>query len=256
MDTIKIAWMFPDTLYLHGDRGNILALERFAKLAGLESTVEKIDFNSSIFEPMNYDIIYCPSGEVSSFPQIIEWLAPYKEKLVEFIDAGKILLTIGTTISVFTDKVVRTDGSEFNGLGILSVKTVEREEVYGDDNYFVCKVNDKEIEAIGNQIQMVDYVSEVELPFAQLKYGFGNTGRDTSEGFKKNNSIFTNTLGPLLVTNPMITKELIKIIATNKGIQLDDFVVDMDIEEKSFATKKDFILNKVTRLTNCKIADK
>ncbi len=27
---IDIAWMYPDTLYLHGDRGNVMALVRYA----------------------------------------------------------------------------------------------------------------------------------------------------------------------------------------------------------------------------------
>ena len=32
--TMKAAWLFPDILFLHGERGNIMALERIAGLFG------------------------------------------------------------------------------------------------------------------------------------------------------------------------------------------------------------------------------
>ena len=49
MNTMKIAWLFPDTLYLHGERGNILALARFAELAGFQAQIEKVDFETENF---------------------------------------------------------------------------------------------------------------------------------------------------------------------------------------------------------------
>ena len=57
---MKAAWLFPDILFLHGERGNIMALERMASLAGIDLEVEKIDFQTSDFEPMDYGIIFCP----------------------------------------------------------------------------------------------------------------------------------------------------------------------------------------------------
>lgn len=39
--TMKAAWLFPDILFLHGERGNIMALERIAGLLGIDLAVEK-----------------------------------------------------------------------------------------------------------------------------------------------------------------------------------------------------------------------
>ncbi len=58
MNTMKIAWLFPDTLYLHGERGNILALARFAELAGFQAQIEKVDFETENFDAMDYDVIF------------------------------------------------------------------------------------------------------------------------------------------------------------------------------------------------------
>lgn len=252
MNNIKIAWMFPDTLYLHGDRGNILALDRLAKMAGLEPEIIKIDFDTENFNPMDYDILVFNPGEITSFPVIIEWLVPHKDSLIEFINEGRVVLATGTSVGIFTENIIRSDKTEFKGLSIINADTKERETVYGDDNYFVCNINGKDIEVIGNQIQMADFINKGEQAFGRLKYGFGNTGKDREEGFVKQNAIFTNTLGPFLVTNPKVTKELILIMCENRGYEIKDFPVDMEIEEKSFATKKIFIETKVTRLTNCK----
>lgn len=252
MNKIKIAWLFPDTLYLHGERGNILALERFAGLGGFDVETIKVDFDTKEFEPMEYDVIFCPPGEITSFPAVIQWLSPYVERLTEFVEKGRPLIVTGTSIAIWGSKVVRTDGTEFDGLAVINVETIENEKVYGDDNYFTCQYNGIDIEVIGNQIQMADFINGNETTFGVLTYGYGNTGKDRQEGFRKNNSVFTNTLAPLLVVTPKLTMEIINVVAANKNLDAPDFDVDMEIEEKSFITKKEFILTKESRLTNCK----
>lgn len=48
MNTMKIAWLFPDTLYLHGERGNILALARFAELQVFRHRSKKLTLRQRI----------------------------------------------------------------------------------------------------------------------------------------------------------------------------------------------------------------
>ena len=85
MSDFKIGWLFPDTLFLHGERGNLLALARFAQLAGLSPVVEKIDFSTEGFEPANYDVLFCAPGEIACFQDVVDWLTPYKDKLTGFV---------------------------------------------------------------------------------------------------------------------------------------------------------------------------
>lgn len=251
MEKLNIAWLFPDTLYLHGERGNILALERFARLGGFEPVTSKIDFLTEDFNPMNYDVIFCPPGEIVSFPAVVKKLSEVKKELNEFIASGRILIATGTSMAIWCRNVKRTDGTSFDAMGFVDASVVENEAVYGDDNYFKCTYNGRELELIGNQIQMADFINEGAEPFGELIYGYGNTGKDREEGFIINNSIFTNSLGPLLVTNPLLTIEIIKVCAANKGIENLEIEFDTELEDKSFDTKKDFILTKVTKLTNC-----
>ena len=91
-----------------------------------------------------------------------------------------------------------------------------------------------------------------EKPFGHLLYGYGNLGKDRTEGIIKWNSIFTNTLGPMLVCNPWLTQQIIRVAAKKKGIDDLDFHFDPKLEMDSFLTKKEFILTKETKLKNCK----
>ena len=94
--TMKAAWLFPDILFLHGERGNIMALERIAGLLGIDLAVEKIDFSSEKFDPMDYALIFCPPGEMASFETVLEWQRPYADDLEKIVDSGRVLLVTGT----------------------------------------------------------------------------------------------------------------------------------------------------------------
>ena len=248
---LKVAWLFPNILYLHGERGNIKALKRIAAFADIEVFVEKVSYDYEGFDPNNFDIIFCAPGEIVMFPAVVNWLKPYKAKFEEFIEKGKVLLVTGTSQAIFGKETKREEGQVVEGLGLINATYEERKYVYGDDIHFVTSYSEEEKECMGVQVQMVNVITDEE-PFGHLLYGFGNTGNDRNEGVRKNNSIFTNVLGPMLVQNPWITKEIIINAAKNKGIEIESFELDTTIEEKSIATKKNFIANKKTKLTNCK----
>lgn len=251
MSKFKIAWLFPDTLFLHGERGNLLALARFAQMAGYEPVIDKIDFRSEKFVPEDYDVIFAAPGEISSFPAVRDWLLPYKPQLREYVDSGRPMIVTGTSVGLFGKQVLRSDGSEFEGLGIIFTQFSENKDVYGDDIWFECEYNDAKMEIMGNQIQMGDLNIVSETPFGHLKYGYGNTGKDQNEGVLRGNSIFTNTLGPILVCNPWLTEEVIRTAARIRGHEMPEFTYDPKLEKASFATKKKFTETKETRLTNC-----
>ena len=251
---LKAAWLLPDILYLHGERGNILAFQRVAGFAGAEVRVDRIDFETENFDPMNYDFIFCPPGEMAAFPTVLEWMEPLRDKLLRFVEEGRVLLVTGTSQCMFGKTTVREDGSLLEGLGLIDCSFTERKMVYGDDLYFETGYGCKEgetMEIFGSQIQMMDVESR-ETPFGTLKYGFGNNGEDRNEGVLKKNSIFTNTLGPIFVLNPWLTKKIVVQCLRNIGVEIEEFDFDVSLEKKSLETKTMFTAGKVTRLHNCK----
>lgn len=254
--TYKIAWMFPDILFIHGERGNVLAVERFAKMAGYDVQVDRIYMDTE-FDPCDYDTILFGVGELSSFETLIEWLRPRSEAFQKYIRSGRPMMVTGTSQAIFANTIKRADGSEFKGLGFIPADIVENEAVYGDDVLFACTYNGKEMEINGSQIMMMDIIHNDTVEsdasvWGTMMYGYGNSGRDRAEGYVQNNAIFTNGLGPMLVCNPWLTVEMIKAAAAYRGDKINDIDETFELERTSFDRKKNYNLNKATRLTNCK----
>ena len=249
---IMIARMFPNVLYLHGDVNNADALVRASRAAGLSAEVRNIGFDSADFRPADYDVILFPAGEMNSFPTLLEWLAPHREALAEFVAKGKVLLATGTSQVMFGGRTERTDGSAIEGLAITDCTFKEKTSVYGDDLWFTAAYGGESFECVAMQIQMMD-VETKEKSFGELKYGYGNSGQDRREGAVKGNSIFTNALGPLLVLCPRLTKRIIELCAENAGLSLAPFEIDDELERRSAESKKRYILSKKKVLNNCSL---
>lgn len=249
--SLKAAWLFPDILYLYGERGNMLALSRMADELGIELAIDRIGLDNELFRPEDYDIIFCQPGEIATFPVVIEYLQPHREALEQFINAGKVLFATSTAQAIFGKKIIREDGSETEGLGITNSVFKEMSMIYADDLYFTTKFGDgDEIEVFASQIRMTDELSEDEA-FGEIFYGYGNCGKDTCEGIMKKNSFFTNATGPILALNPWLTAKILKICMKNKGEEIDESKLDFTLACRSLEAKKKYVLRKDTKLTNC-----
>lgn len=251
-NNLRIAWMFPDTLYLHGERGNVLALEKIGKDLGLEIIVDKINLEDN-FNPKDYDILYFGAGELNRTESIVNKLKEVNEDLSDFVNKGKPIIVTGNSVSYFGKKIQGVH-STFNGLGLIDIITKEKDAVYGDDLYFKTRYNNKDLEIFGSQIQMTDIIPGKEKSFGKLLYGYGNSGDTLNEGVIKGNSIFTNTLGPLLILNPWLTKEILTVAANNKNIEIENKDLDFSIEKESLNSKINFTKNKKTDLKNCDLS--
>lgn len=240
---LNIVWAYPDILNLHGDRGNIFAIERVAKLLGIETKVTKIEKYKEKIDFKNADIVLFNVGEVKVMPTIVYALESQERELIEYIESGKIIILIGTTGCIMAKETIRADGTKFKGLGILDMICTERKDVYGNDLHFSLKGEDTEIMA--NQIQLIDTKLNSDIALGKVIYGMGNNDGGT-EGARYKNVIFTNALGPVLVKNPWYTEKLIKMAMENKQEKIEKQIEEkeFEIELKSIECIKKFIENK------------
>lgn len=245
--TIKVGWLFNNMFNLHGDRGNLLAIQAEAKRRGYRVEVTQINLDTETFNPLDFDFLFCPPGEIEHFEAVAAYLEPHRNELMAYIETRPMLVT-GTTVALFGETIKRDDQSEIIGLGIIEIEARENHAVYGDDLYYTCQYNGKEMEMIGSQIQMIDLDIKEESPFGWLKYGYGNNGKTKFEGVISGKGIFTNTLGPVLVCNPWLTEEIINLIEVNKTWPVWDEHRDNSLELKSQKSKMVHINKKETRL--------
>lgn len=245
--TIKVGWLFNNMFNLHGDRGNLLAIRAEGERRGYRVEVTPINLDTTIFNPMDYDFLFCPPGEIEHFEVAAAYLEPHRKELMDYIETRPMLVT-GTTVGLFGETIKRDDQSTIRGLGIIEIETQENHAVYGDDLYYSCQYNGKEMEIVGSQIQMIDLDIKEESPFGRLKYGYGNNGETRFEGVISGKGIFTNTLGPVLVCNPWLTEEIINLIESNKNWPIWEDHRDNLLELKSLKSKIAHIDKKETQL--------
>lgn len=243
---LNIVWAYPDILNLHGDRGNLFALEKTARMLGIETQITKIENYKEKIDFKESDIILFNVGEVKVMPNIIYALKSQETELMEYIEHRKIIILIGTTGCIMAKKTIRTNGTEFEGLGVLDMICKERTDVYGNDLYFKLK-EDNNVEIMANQIQLIDTQLNSDIALGEIIYGIGNNDKENnSEGAKYKNVIFTNALGPVLVKNPWYTEKIIKIAMQNKGENIPNEISkeQYDIELNSMKHIKKFIEKK------------
>ncbi len=245
METIKIAWMYPDILNLHGDRGNLMALQRVAKLMGVEAEITRIENYEQAIDYEAMDLLFFTSGEVKSVAPIVKRLEKDADALKKYVEAGKMIVAIGTSGAIFANHLMRRDGSSVEGLRYLDMDVVERDAAYGDDlqiklDHFI----DDEI--IGSQIQMVEFHLAGGTRLGTTVYGRGNRLEGKAEGAIYKNVMMTNLLGPALVKNPWFAEALLREILKTKGAELPEKLPDetFGLERKSAACIRRFIEEK------------
>lgn len=245
-NTLNITWLYPDLLNLHGDRGNIMAFEKVGKKMGLDVKINRIDTFSQEIDFDNSDIIFMNVGEIKTVKSVVENIKKYGNAIYDFVEAGKPVIAIGTTGAVLIDKTTRVDGSVIEGLGIIHAEAVERKAIYGDDLH-ICLTEDNSFELMAVQIHLIDFFLKDEKDaLCKIIYGKGNNDKDTTEGGKYKNAIFTNALGPVFVKNPWYTEKIINEALKAKGLEVAEPIEEafFEIERNSFKTIGAFIKQK------------
>lgn len=239
---INLAWMYPDVLNLHGERGNAQSFKKVANDLKINLNIERIDNIEHKIDFSHFDILLFNCGELKVIPTILEALKSQLDGLDEFIKNNKTIIVTGTTGALLANNITRSNGQTFKGLNIINMDLKERKMVIGDDLYYLL---DDGTEIVGSQIQMVDITLNESIPLGTIKYGYGNNGQ-TKEGAKKGNIIFTNCLGPVFVKNPWFVEKILRTVCTQKNIEISkNLKPTYEIESKSLKSTKDFINRKI-----------
>lgn len=209
--TLRLGWMYPDCLNLHGERGSVQAFERVGRNLGVNVEIVRInDFDETI--PFaDLDLLMFLPGEIKEFEFIRPALDKQRKAMKAYIENGGWIIALGTTGLLFGKQTEREDGSIFEGLGLLNLTGKERKYVWGDDIHF--RLRDTKMEIFGSMIQMADV--EAAKPLGDIIYGRGNNATGV-EGARYKNLIYTNCLGPVFMKNPWWTEDIIRRIVMQK----------------------------------------
>lgn len=197
---IKILHLYYDLLNLYGEYGNISILSRHLKDQGEEVTVDHKTINDD-FSFEDYDFIYSGAGMESNTMVALKDLKKRKESLKKAIELNKFILFTGSSYELLGESI---DGEE--ALNLVPVKTAHTDRRLSGD--VVVKSDD-----FGEMVGFINKSTKIKQDDGLFEYVFKDEGLNNEadkEGYRLNNLIGTEIIGPILVKNPVFLNYFVK----------------------------------------------
>ena len=196
--TLRLVWVYPDLLSTYGDRGNLLILERRARLRGIG--VESILVNSDEQVPSQGDIYLLGGGE--DLPQVLAARRLRQDGgLAAAARRGSVIFAVCAGYQLLGHEFGGDEGQLVPGLEILDIRSGRGErrgvgEILADVD---PQLGVPRLTGFENH-QGVTRVGPHARPLAQVSVGVGNG--DGTEGAYAGRVLGTYLHGPALVRNP------------------------------------------------------
>jgi CobQ-like glutamine amidotransferase family enzyme len=204
MPKFTILHLYPNTLHLNGEVGNVLALVERGKASGLEVTVQEAELgeNLSTAKP---DLIFIGSGILSAVKVASADLEKKASKILEWVQAGTKVLAVGAGFDLISKGLEVEHGQILFGLGLTDTShRVTGNHLVGEvvaDNGLAGFINwNREIVRSGDDSNLATVLASDESRLVGYR-----------DGYRSGNIIATNIQGPFLPMNPSIADELLGI---------------------------------------------
>jgi lipid II isoglutaminyl synthase (glutamine-hydrolysing) len=195
---LSLVWVYPDLLSTYGDRGNVLILERRARLRGLP--VEIVEVNSDQPVPRGGHIYLMGGGE--DLPQTLAARRLLADGgLHDAVAQGAVVFAVCAGYQLLGTEFGGVDDAPVQGLGLLDMRSGRGEqravgEIVADVD---PALNVGTLTGFENH-QGVTRLGPNARPLARTTLGTGNG--DGTEGAYTGRVLGTYLHGPALVRNP------------------------------------------------------
>jgi lipid II isoglutaminyl synthase (glutamine-hydrolysing) len=197
---LRLIWVYPDLLSTYGDRGNLLVLERRARLRGLP--VESVCVNADQPVPRQGDIYLLGGGE--DLPQILAARRLRADGgLAAAAGHGAVIFAVCAGYQLIGTEFAGEEGQPVPGLEILDISSGRGDrravgEILADVD---PTLGVPRLTGFENH-QGVTRLGPNARPLARVSLGTGNGGGDGTEGAYQGRVLGTYLHGPALVRNP------------------------------------------------------
>ncbi len=208
---MKIEILFGDTCSLYGDSQNITYLKQ---------TLPEGEFIETKLTQEPYFVKHDPDliliGTMSEKVQrrIIEKFRPYRERIAELIEKGMPILATGNACEIFCKHIEYvTEKMEIDGLGFVDL-TVKTDYFKRYNSKVLGEMDGLQLVGFRSQFSFL-YGDNSNNYFQKVIRGDGINRESKLEGFRVNNLMGTQLLGPILPLNPMFCEYLLKLAGSD-----------------------------------------
>lgn len=226
---IKIAHLYYDLMNLYGDNGNLKALKLQLDSQEVKTKIEfltigdKIDFSK-------YDFIYIGPGTEHNQKLVLKDLLKYKKQIQDAINNNKFFLITGNAFDLFGKYIVEENEKKLKTLNIFKFYTINENFRLVDETIAIEQGSKDWILGFQNQGSTMH---DLDNPWFEITKGIGSYPNSKTEGLHYNNFYGTYLIGPILVRNPKLLKNITKqlILSKNKKFKFKPF--NLNLEQKA-----------------------
>lgn len=204
---MRIAHLYPDLLNLYGDRGNIMCLQYRCRQRGIQVTVDEISVGDT-FDHTKYDLLFIGGGQDFEQEVLLEDLHRGKdEEIRRAVADGTVVLAICGGYQMLGKYYQTYTGERLDYIGAVDFYTVgEKERLIGN---YAFDTEFGPVIGFENHSGRT-YLGKGVSPLGKMASGYGNNGRDGTEGVHYKNTFCTYSHGPVLPKNPALADKLIE----------------------------------------------
>lgn len=228
---LKICHMYPDVLNLYGDRGNVMCMTRRLRWRGIAASVTRLPIGDSL--PLTgFDLVFIGGGQDFEQQVLLDDLHRGKDREIKAaIEDGIPFLTICGGYQMLGSYYETYDGQRCDFIGALDFYTVGAVQRMIGNYSFQCETAAGGSVVVGfeNHSGKTWLGSGVE-PLGRVLSGFGNNGKDGTEGVHYKNVFGTYSHGPLLPKNPAFCDHLLQTALERKYGKAELAPLDDELE--------------------------
>jgi len=205
MVNFTILHLYPQTLKINGEAGNVLALKERALRLGLDVNVSTHELGEH-FPTSRPDFVFIGSGTLQATIAAANDLATNQGALKNWLAAGTKLLAVGTGFDLIAQELVLGDGTRIQGLGLTNTShTVTGNHLVGE-----VLLSEEFAGYINSNRQIARSSEGFELGTVRFSDQKDLVGY--IDGFKDDSVWATNVQGPFLPMNPKFADKILEAI--------------------------------------------
>jgi CobQ-like glutamine amidotransferase family enzyme len=208
---LRIAHLYPKRMSIYGDRGNVVTLAKRCRWRDIAVSVDEVDVEDKL-NAERYDLFFFGGGQDQEQDTVAADLATKAVALRDAVGAGSAVLAVCGGYQLLGNYYQPAEGDALKGVGIFDAHTeADPKRLIGN------VVAESEIEGIASRPLVgfenhsgLTFLGDDAEPLAKVRKGFGNNGKDGTEGCIAGSAIGTYLHGSLLPKNPQLADWLIK----------------------------------------------
>ena len=224
--TIHACHLYGNLLNTYGDIGNLLVLDYFAKKAGITLTHEVISIDDT-FDETKYDFVLFGGGQDFEQTVVSKDIQLKKEPLVRYIENNGPFLAICGGYQLLGHYYIGAKGEQIKGISAIDYYTESQV-----NNRFIgdVEIKNEEYDEIYLGFENhngVTYLGETIQPLGKVIKGYGNNGKDQTEGVHYKNTFGSYFHGPILARNTNLAKQILRTILEQKYKEDFSYIIEL-----------------------------